>query len=75
MWTLPFFRISDVKLMGANRVTLAEVQQLVPINGQRMLTILPAQIARVVQNAYPVLSDVKVSLGFPGCGLRPRART
>ena len=66
MWTLPFFRISDVKLMGANRVTLDEVQQLVPMNGQRMLTILPAQIAHVVQNAYPVLSDVKVSLGFPG---------
>jgi cell division protein FtsQ len=66
MWTLPYFRISNVKLMGANRVTLDEIQSLAPMYGQRMLTILPGQIARVIQNAYPVLSEVKVSMGFPG---------
>ncbi len=66
MWTLPYFRINSVKLIGAERVSLDEVEQIVPMNGQRILMILPQQIERVVQNAFPVLSEVKVSIGLPG---------
>ncbi len=65
MWEAPFFQVSGIKLVGGNRVTLAEVQDLAPLKGQRLLAITPDQISRVIRNTYPVLADVKVSIGLP----------
>jgi len=39
--------------------------KIVPLKGQRMFTIIPRQIATVVQNSYPVLADVQVTTGIP----------
>ncbi len=61
----PFFRVTSVNVTGGNRVTPADVMNIAPLKGQRMLTIIPAQIAAVVQNSFPVLTDVKVSTGIP----------
>lgn len=65
LWSSPYFRVAAVTLDGASRVSLEEVQQLAPMQGQRMLTIMPDQIAKAILNTYPVLADVNVTVGFP----------
>lgn len=65
IWYTPFFRVSSVTVVGGDRVTPDEVMNIAPLKGQRMLTIIPRQIATVVQNSFPVLVDVQVTTGIP----------
>lgn len=65
IWTLPTFRVSSVSVVGGNRITPEQVMDITPLQGQRMLTLVPDQIAAVVQNSFPVLMDVEVTTGIP----------
>ena len=65
IWYLPYFRVTTVNVVGGDRVTPEEVMNIAPLKGQRMLTIIPNQIATVVQNSFPVLNSVEVSTGIP----------
>lgn len=65
IWEMPYFRVATVNVVGGNRITPDEVMNIAPLKGQRMLTIIPNQIATVVQNSFPVLSSVEVSTGIP----------
>ncbi len=65
IWYTPFFRVTTVTVKGGDRVTPEQVMNIAPLKGQRMLTIIPAQIASVVRNSFPVLVDVKVTTGIP----------
>ena len=65
IWYLPYFRVTTVNVVGGDRVTPDEVMNIAPLKGQRMLTIIPNQIATVVQNSFPVLNSVEVRTGIP----------
>jgi hypothetical protein len=65
IWEAPVFKVNSVKLVGGNRVSSQEIQNIIPLKGQRMLTIMPGQIATVIRNAFPVLADVQVTVGIP----------
>jgi hypothetical protein len=65
IWEAPIFKVNSVKFVGGDRVSLQEVQNIIPLKGQRMLTIMPNQIATVIRNSFQVLADVQVTVGIP----------
>lgn len=64
-WTSPFFTVNQIYLSGAERVTSEEIDSIIPVKGQRILGVTPESIEKVIKNTYPVISDVKVVVGWP----------
>lgn len=64
-YTSPFFTVSQISLDGAERVTLADVEAVLPVKGQKILTVTPRPIEKLIKNAYPVVEDVDVTIGWP----------
>lgn len=64
-YTSPFFTVSQIDLSGAQRVTAEEIDSIIPVKGQRILGVTPGSIEQVIKNTYPIISDVKVIVGWP----------
>lgn len=64
-WTSPFFTVQQIHLSGADRITAEEIESIVPVTGQKILGVVPGPIEKVIKNAYPVIEEVDVVVGWP----------
>ena len=52
-------------LAGAERVTPEEIDSIIPVKGQKIISVLPGSIEKVIKNTYPVVKDVSVTVLWP----------
>lgn len=64
-YTSPNFTVNQVNLHGAERVTVEEINAILPVKGQNILTVTPESIEKVIKNTFPVVEDVQVVVGWP----------
>ncbi|MBA4419917.1 MAG: hypothetical protein C0391_02100 [Anaerolinea sp.] len=64
-YTSPNFTVDQVNLNGAERVTAEEIDAILPVKGQKILSVTPDSIEKVIKNTYPVVEEVRVVVGWP----------
>ena len=65
MWTEPEFRISDVSIVGLQRISQEEVLSKLNLDGKRIFSIDPGAVGQTLDRAFPELWDIDVQLIMP----------
>lgn len=63
--TSPSFRVSQINLLGAERVTLQEISSLLGISGRSVFGLQGPELENRIVAAYPELDGVSVSVTLP----------
>ncbi|NMB67509.1 MAG: FtsQ-type POTRA domain-containing protein [Chloroflexi bacterium] len=59
------FEVSSLQITGLQRLSPADVETALKLNGTSALDVDPAEVTAQVNALFPELADVKVSLGLP----------
>jgi len=65
MWTEPEFRISEVSIVGLQRINKDEVLSKLDLDGKRIYSIDPGAVQQTLERAFPELWGIKVQLIMP----------
>lgn len=65
LWNAPTFQIGEIALTGNKRLTRADLEAVMKVNGAPAVTVSPASLEEALTAAFPELSQVSVILGFP----------
>ncbi len=59
------FRVSQINLLGAERINLQEISSVLAISGRSIFGLQAGELEARVVEAYPELSGVSISVGIP----------
>lgn len=65
LWNDPRFVVSDVDIVGLQRIASADVAAVMDVSNLSVVEIRPAEIAERVAQAFPELVDIEVNVAFP----------
>lgn len=65
LWNNPSFVVSEVDIVGLQRLTAADVAAVMDVNNLSIVEIRPSEIRERVAQAFPELVDIEVSVAFP----------
>jgi hypothetical protein len=65
MWNAPFFQVGLAKLSGANRLTAADINTVLKVEGMPVIQASPRGMEQDLKDAFPDLASVKVSVSIP----------
>ncbi|MEN6410194.1 MAG: FtsQ-type POTRA domain-containing protein [Anaerolineaceae bacterium] len=65
LWSGSLFQVQGVHLVGAQRLTAAEVNDVLNIAGEPAVSIDPAEIKDITLKNFPELAAVSVKVGLP----------
>jgi hypothetical protein len=65
LWAVPPFVVGSAKIHGNIRLGLSEINGVLGMAGQPLVTALPGQLAEKLSTAFPEIKDVSVEVGFP----------
>jgi hypothetical protein len=60
-----YFQVDEIKLLGLERFTDAEISRAINISGSSIFFIHPEKIIEDLQHTYPGLSDIEVDVSWP----------
>lgn len=63
--SLSAFEVSAVSLEGAERLSGEEILSVVALTGDSIITVQPEEVKASIENNFPSLSSVDVSVGLP----------
>lgn len=63
--TSPSFRVSQLQLIGAERISLQEISSLLGISGRSIFSLERSELEAIINDAYPEINGVIVSFGLP----------
>lgn len=66
LWKSPAFHISDVQAFGLQRLTVADLSSAMAVSGDSAFFINTRELEETLQQLYPELSSVDVSIELPG---------
>jgi len=61
----PTFQVKTPRVSGLGRVSLADVEAVLDLNGKSIITVSPAEVKASLQKAFPEFSAVAVTIGLP----------
>ncbi|RJQ43402.1 MAG: FtsQ-type POTRA domain-containing protein [Anaerolineaceae bacterium] len=64
-WRSADYRVSDIEVEGINRVTKEEITSILNIDQQRIFMLSPLTLEQAINENFPELYNVRVSLSFP----------
>ncbi len=71
----PAFQVKAAHLTGLQRLTLADVEAVIDLNGKSIVTVDPATVKTELMEAFPELSAVSISVWLPsGVSIAVRER-
>ncbi len=65
MWNAPFFQISQAKLSGAKRLTSADINAVLKVEGMSAIQASPRSMEQDLKDAFPDLAAVNVNVSIP----------
>jgi cell division protein FtsQ len=65
MWTSAIFTVSGVRVLGNQRLSAAEIEAAIRMNGQPIFLAVPERIETSLRAAYFDLEAAEVHVGFP----------
>jgi hypothetical protein len=65
LWNSPNFVVNTAEVKGLERMSSYEISALMKVSGKPVFTIDPKTVENNLRAAFPALTDVKVSVGFP----------
>ncbi|RMF45467.1 MAG: FtsQ-type POTRA domain-containing protein [Anaerolineae bacterium] len=65
LWNAAAYRVDTVELIGAERVTPADVLTLIPLRGTPVFAVDVRMLRAQVQAAFPELASPQIHIGFP----------
>lgn len=65
LWFVPPFVVGGAKIHGNIRLGPSEINGVMGMTGQPLVTALPGQLADNLRAAFPDIKDVSVQVGFP----------
>ena len=65
LWSAPTFRVSTAQVSGASRLSAAEINAALNINGESIFLLRPQDIVTRLRVAYPELATAQVTIGLP----------
>ena len=65
LWNAPLFQLGQARLEGAKRLTAADINTVLKVDGLSVVQASPRQMERDLQAAFPDLASVHVSVGLP----------
>lgn len=65
LWNGSLFQVQSVHLVGAQRLTAADANEVLNIEGVPAVTIDPAEIKDILLKNFPELADASVKVGLP----------
>jgi hypothetical protein len=64
-WNTPALRISQVTLVGNKRVSSADIQAILNLNGQQIFAVDPTVIVKKITAAFPEVTNVTAEVNSP----------
>ncbi len=65
LWSAPTFRVAEAQVTGASRLSPAEINTALGINGESIFLLRPEEIATRLRLSYPELASAEVMIGLP----------
>ena len=65
LWTSPAYQVQTVDLVGASRLTVEEINQVLNVVNKSVFILDPLQLEQTLWGRYPELLDITVQVGFP----------
>lgn len=65
LFTSPTFRVGEAEVVGAQRLSPAEINAALAISGQPIFLLRPADLEMRLRLSYPELLSAKVKVGLP----------
>jgi cell division protein FtsQ len=65
LWNSPTYRIGRVDMVGLQRLTTADVNALLNLQGEPIFTLDVDALQQRIENAFPEFSSVSVEVGMP----------
>ena len=59
------FTIGNLEINGLQRLTTADIETVLGLNGTSIITVNPQEISEKITTAFPELTNVEVKAGFP----------
>jgi cell division septal protein FtsQ len=64
-WNSPALRIGHLTLVGNQRVSAADVQAIVNLNGQQIFAVDPTMIVKKISDSFPEVTNVTAEVNSP----------
>ena len=65
LFSAPIFQVGNIQLDGFQRLTAADINAVLDINGKSIVWFNPSKAISAIEMAYPELKDVSISLMLP----------
>lgn len=65
LFSSPIFQIQNLQLEGFQRLTTADINTVLDINGKSIVWFNPSKAQSALETAYPELKNVAISVQFP----------
>ena len=65
LFSAPIFQVQDLELNGFQRLTAADINTVLEINGKSIVWFNPAKAQTALETAYPELKNVAISVQLP----------
>jgi cell division protein FtsQ len=65
LWTSPNYKVSDVEIIGLQRMSSMDVSTVIGLSGASIFSVDAQQITKDLQEAFPGLKNITVQVGLP----------
>jgi hypothetical protein len=65
LWTAPEFKVAEVEINGLVRLTREDIETVLGVEDQPVFSINPAKIKQDLEEAFPEIADISVSVTLP----------
>ena len=64
-WNIPALRVDHVTLIGNKRVSAADIQAIINLDGQQIFTVDPTLIVKKITDSFPEVTNVTAVVNSP----------